>query len=128
MPGEEHSEEQTPFLTTFKWRFTVEPKVKRPWVSPGRSRDDQRRNYDDRRSRRDRVHSKRSRSPSSESYSDDSVSRHRHCLSRGLHHRSRSRSQNCSRSSFPVAHRGQDGDVARGSAPRSCRASLFKGS
>ena len=35
------------FLISFKWRHTVDPKAKRPWIAPSRPRDDQRRNYND---------------------------------------------------------------------------------
>ena len=106
----DQSEEHKTFLTTFKWKHTIDPKAKFPWVAPNRHRDDQRRNYDDRRSRCARVHSKRSRSSSSDSYSDDSASRHRPCSLRVRRHESRSRSQNRSRFLSPVARRGQDGD------------------
>ena len=122
----DRSEEQKTYLSTFKWKHTVDPKAKRPWVAPNRQRDDQRRNYDDRRSRRARGHSKRSRSPSSDSYSDDSASRPRPRSRRARRHGSRSRSQNRSRSRSPVARRGHDGDETKSSTTRSRRASLFK--
>ena len=115
----DRSEEQKNYVTTFKWKHTVDLKANRPWFSPNRQRDDQRRNYDDGRFRRARGNIKRSRSPSSESYSDDSASRHRHRSRCARHHRSCSRSQNRSRYRYPVARRGQDGDKAKGSAPRS---------
>ena len=65
VPETDRSNEQKNFLSSFKWKHTVDPKAKRPWNPPGRPRDDQRRNYDDRRSRRARGGGgKRHRSPS----------------------------------------------------------------
>ena len=36
LPEVDHSEEQKNFLNTFKWKHTVDPKAKRPWVAPSR--------------------------------------------------------------------------------------------
>jgi len=127
VPEADRSNEQTKYLSSFKWQHTKDPKAKRPWNPPGRPREDQRRNYDDRRSRRARGGGgKRHRSPSSESYSeDDAHSRHRRSR-RGRSNRNRSPSQSRSRSRSPVARRGPDGDGGRDGNPRSRRASLFK--
>ena len=127
MPEADRSNEQTKYLSSFKWQHTKDPKAKRPWNPPGRPREDQRRNYDDRRSRRARGGGgKRHRSPSSESYSEDDAHSRNRRSRRGRSNRNRSPSQSRSRSRSPVARRGPDGDGGRDGNPRSRRASLFK--
>ena len=67
LPERERSDEQKKFLSSFKWRHTMDPNVKRPWTAPSRPRADQRCIYDDHCLRRDRGQNKWSRSPSSDS-------------------------------------------------------------
>ena len=40
----EHSDEQKTFLSTFKWKHTVDPKAKRTRVAPNRRNNNKRRN------------------------------------------------------------------------------------
>ena len=126
VPEKDRSDEQNKFLSSFKWKHTVDPKAKRPWNPPTRPRDDQRRKYDDRHSRRARGRDKRRRSPSSDSYSDDSAPSRRHRSRRGCARRSQSPSPSRCRSRSPVGRRGPGDEGQRDGQNRSRRASLFK--
>ena len=94
VPETDRAEEQKKFLSSFKWRHTVNTKTKCPWTAPSRPREDQRRNSNDCRLHRIIAQDKQNRSLSPEPYSNDSGPCHRHSSRCGHKHRIRSRSQN----------------------------------